>query len=202
VTDATTTALREELRVPDRFERLREAGTGALRSIVVPVADALRIIDARFTDMRAAGRGSLMILRGDTGAGKSTFLDTVGLFRNDVVTVRVPSDDDIAQALGCMPSTTGARIVVLEGREALGQVSAEALEAGMHAINAFLRTDAGLNTLVVWPANTDDPTERLVDLATKLGGEALFGIGEPVQRFVGPSRDTFVEIAERTVAAQ
>ncbi|MCW2992570.1 MAG: hypothetical protein JWQ18_65 [Conexibacter sp.] len=142
-----------------------------------------------------------MILRGETGAGKSTFLDTVGLFRDAVTTVRVASTQDIGDALGALLETTEARIVVLEGREALGEVSAAALEAGMHAINAFLRTAGGRNTLIVWPANTDDLTERLVDLASRLGGEALLGIGDPVQRFGGPSRSQFVRIADRTVGA-
>jgi len=53
----------------------------------------------------------------------------------------------------------------------------------------------------VWPTNTGDLTERLVELATKLGGEALLGIGDPVEQFSGPSQETFVGIAERTVAA-
>ena len=71
----------------------------------------------------------------------------------------------------------------------------------MHAINAFVRSEAGRDTLVVWPTNTDDLTEILVGLAKALGDEALFGIGEPVERFSGPAKADFVPIAERTVAA-
>ena len=71
---------RQELYVPDRYEGLREAGSGALRSIIVPVEMALTTLDKRFTDLMAARRGGLLLLRGDTGAGKTTFLDTVGLF--------------------------------------------------------------------------------------------------------------------------
>lgn len=33
---------RETLKVPDRFEGLRDAGTGALQSIIVPVQQRLR----------------------------------------------------------------------------------------------------------------------------------------------------------------
>jgi hypothetical protein len=198
--DATLTP-RETLRVPDRFEGLREAGTGALQSIVVPVHAALTAIDARFVDMGAAGRGSLMILRGDSGSGKSTFLDTVGLFRKGVVTERIPASEDMTEALRVTEPTTSPRVVVLEGREALGEISSAALEQGMHAINAFLRTDAGRDTLVVWPTNTDDLTARLVGLAEALGSEALFGVGAPVERFSGPAQSEFVSIAGRTVAA-
>lgn len=155
---------RETLRVPDRFEGLRDAGTGALQSIIVPVQSALATMDARFADMSAAGRGGLMILRGDSGSGKSTFLDTVGLFRKGVVTERIPASEDTVEALRAVEPTTSPRVIALEGREALGEISSAALEHGMHAINAFVRAEPGRNTLVVWPTNTDDLTESLVRL--------------------------------------
>ena len=192
---------REDLYVPDRFEGLRDAGSGALRSIITPVQDALAGIDTRFTDMRGARRGALLLLRGETGAGKSTFLDTVGLFRTEVVTERVPSDRDVVEALGTLEETSSPRIIVLEGREALGEDSRASVEAAMHAINGFVRSDRGRDTLVVWPTNTDPLTRLLVDIAGTLGAEALFGVGEPVERFAGPPKTEFVPIAERTVAA-
>jgi hypothetical protein len=191
----------EDLHVPDRFEGLRDAGTGALQSIIVPVQETLDILDERFVDMRAARRGSLMLLRGNSGAGKSTFLDTVGLFRHGVVTERVSPVFDIQEALQGLHPATSPRIVVLEGREALGDVSESALEAGMHAINTFVRSGAGRDTLVVWPINTDELADILARLAFKLGGEALLSVGEEVTAFSGPRHSEFVGIAERTVAA-
>jgi len=192
---------RETLRVPDRFEGLRDAGSGALQSIIVPVQHALVAIDSRFGDLSAAGRGGLMLLRGDSGSGKSTFLDTLGLFRRGVVTERIAASDDIGDALRATEPTASQRVIVLEGREALGDVSSAALESGMHAINTFVRTEAGRDTIVVWPTNTDDLTGSLVKLAEVLGSEALFGVGEPVERFSGPATNEFVTIASRTVAA-
>jgi DNA (cytosine-5)-methyltransferase 1 len=142
-----------------------------------------------------------MILRGDSGSGKSTFLDTVGLFRTGVVTERIVADDDLREALQALEPSSDPRIVVLEGREALGEVSSGVLEQGLHAINAFVRTDAGRGTLVVWPTNTDELTVLLVDLARKLGDDALFGVGESVERFDGPAKEQYIGIAGRTVAA-
>ncbi len=192
---------REALYVPDRFEGLRDAGSGTLRSIVIAVESALSALDDRFVEMRAARRGGLTILRGDTGAGKSTFLDTVGLFRRDVVTERISSGDDVPETLRSLEPTTTPRLVVLEGREALGEVSRAAIEADLHAINAFVRAANGQDTLVVWPTNTDDLTTLIRDVAESLGGEALLGVGDSVQRFFGPPNAEFVGIAERTVAA-
>ena len=190
-----------DLNVPDRFEGLREAGTGALRTIVVPVYDALDAIDSRFMDLRAAKRGSLMILRGESGAGKSTFLETIGLFRTGVASHPIPASAGIPAALKELPATNTARVIVLEGREALRDVSAASIESSMHAINNFVRSSAGRDTLVVWPTNTDDLTQMLVDFARTLGGEALLGVDEPFLRFWGPGKDAFVGIAERTIAA-
>lgn len=195
------TPLREDLNVPDRFEGLASAGSGSLRIIISPVEETLRAIDERFTDMRAARRGGLMILRGETGAGKSTFLNTVGLFRAGVVTERIAGADDVAEVLRATTRSAEPRIIVLEGREALGEVARASLEASMHTINSFVRSDAGQDTLVVWPTNTDDLTVALTDIATSLGSEALFGIGEPFERFSGPPRSAFVSIASKTVAA-
>ena len=71
----------------------------------------------------------------------------------------------------------------------------------MHAINSFVRSDAGHDTLAVWPTNTNDLTAALAEIATSLGAEALFGIGEPFEHFNGPPKSDFVSIASRTVAA-
>jgi hypothetical protein len=187
--------------VPDRFENLEEAGTGVLRLVVTPVQEALTILDRRFTDLHAARRGGLLILRGESGAGKSTFLNTVLLFRGGVVVYAIPRDADVGVALRAAGATSGPRIVILEGREALGEVSREALEAALHDVNSFVRSPDGRDTLVVWPTNTDDLTLELAGIAEALGAEALFGVGEPFEQFSGPTRAEFVGIAERTVAA-
>lgn len=196
-----TTISAAPLSVPDRFENLRSVGTGVLKGIVLPIDDVLDVIDSRFEDIHASGKGSLMLLRGDSGAGKSTFLDTVGLFRNGVETIRIRSKDDIAEALLSLGGGTGPRIVVLEGREALRDISDSALESALHEINSFTRSDEGAETLFVWPTNRDDLTDRLSRLGTDIGDSGLFGVDGPIVLFRGPPRDEWVRIAERTVSA-
>lgn len=190
----------EKLELPDRFEQLAGMGADELRLFIVPVHDALAAIDARFTEMHAAQRGGLMILRGDTGAGKTTFLNTMRLFRRGVVTERIGAGEDVRTALEAVPPTDNPRVLVLEGREALGEVSRASLEAAMHAINAFVRSKSGRETLVVWPTNTDDLTSALTEIGSALGGEALLGVDQLAERFSGPSKIDYVKIAERTVA--
>jgi hypothetical protein len=199
MTEGSPTTAREDLFVPDRFELLAQEGVD-LRTIVLPVGDALEVVQERAREMRSSRRGGLMILRGETGSGKSTFLDTVGLFLSGVTTIRIPGSADIAESLNGLPSCDGLRIAVLEGREALRDVPLEILEAGVHAINSFVR-DRGSSTLVVWPANTDDLATQLADLARTLGGESLLGTGPAIQLFSGPPSSDFVHIAEQTIGA-
>lgn len=192
---------REELYIPDRFEGLKRAGRDVLRTIIIPVDDGLATVDRRFAEMRAANRGALVILRGETGAGKSTFLDTVGLFRDSVVTERVPVDIDVPTALGAAGPTDVPRLLVLEGREALGSGSAQEVEQTLHSVNSFVRSDAGRDTLIVWPTNADDLTSMITEIGGRLGGDALFGVGDPVERFSGPPKEAFGRIAELTIQA-
>jgi hypothetical protein len=58
---------RESLYVPDRFEGLKDAPEGALRTIVTPVHRTLGQLDELAGQMRASRRGALMLLRGDGG---------------------------------------------------------------------------------------------------------------------------------------
>lgn len=202
MTDTLATPQNEQhLRVPDRFESLRDVGEQTLRSVITPVENELVKLDDRFEDMAAAGRGGFLILRGDSGSGKSTFLDTVGLFRQGVQTITLPASDDVADALAALPVSSTARLVVLEGREALLDVSTPALERSMHAINSFIKGPTGRSTLVVWPTNTDDLAESLASLGMKIGGSALLGTDGGIVRFSGPSKDQFINIGERTLAA-
>jgi len=159
------------------------------------------MIDQRFADMRSAGRGGLMVMRGDSGVGKSTFLETVGLFRVGVQSVKAPMSADIEEMLPALGRSDGPRVIVVEGREALREESQESLEVALHAINAFVRTEEGSDSLIVWPTNTDDLSERLLAIAAQLGGTALLGPDQSVLKFDGPVRESFIRIAQSTVHA-
>lgn len=190
-----------ELFLPDRFDTLQRRAPTQLDSIVVPVADAINHIKAVHRDAVAAGRGAFLILRGDSGSGKSTFLSTLNLFVESVEVLAVARSATIESSLRHAPSTVKTlRVIIIEGREALRDVAPADLEANVHEINAFLRTRAGENTLVVWPANADDLATLLVTTAQRVGADALLGVGDPSYRFRGPPRAQFLDIATRTIA--
>ncbi len=141
-----------------------------------------------------------MLLRGISGVGKSTFLDTVAFFRHGIDTVRIGRNDDVSRSLE-ESASDHPRIIVLEGREALRDSSRQEIEATMHEVNQFIRSDLGKQALVVWPTNVEDLTSLLLSLGNELGREALFGIANPVTTFLGPSKSEYIRIARQTVSA-
>lgn len=190
-----------DISLPDRYDMLARKAVGQLTQIIVPVESALSHIDNLYADMRASSRGTFLIIRGDSGTGKSTFIHTIGLFRENIETISFGKDADIGVSLNSLkPTTQKLRIVVFEGREALTDVSSEILEKSIHSINSFVRTVAGESTIIAWPANRDDLATKLASLAAEIGAEALVGLGEPVFKFTGPPKSDFVSIANRTLA--
>lgn len=191
--------------VPDRFDVLerRAKHQHELKNIIVAVDDALASLDDTYSDIVAAGRGSFWVFRGSSGSGKSTFLHTVNLFRPEVETLSIQSDEPVPQTLTDLrkaePLLKKLRIIVIEGREALTDFSVDQLEKDLHSINSFIRSNSGERTLVVWPCNADDLQERLITLAERIGADSLLGVGDPVYRFQGPPQDQYIEIATRTI---
>lgn len=191
----------DDLFIPDRFDMLKRKADDKLQTIIVPVDDALRVIDLRRRGIRAAGRGGFLILRGDSGSGKSTFLHTLNLFRERHITLSIERSDEIGsflQRLG--PAACELRTLVIEGREALRDTGLAELEAALHDINSFLRTERGEHTIIAWPCNADDLQSALIETAKRIGGDALLGTGDAYMNFSGPPKDQYLEIGKRTVA--
>ncbi len=191
----------ENVIVPDRYETLARRANDKLPSIVVPVPESLAVVDDIFGRMRRTGRGAFLILRGASGAGKSTFLHTVNLYKTGVRTLSVPGGSSIRSFLEShKPSTEMLEILVLEEREAAISFTDSELEDWLHSINGFIRSPKGEKCLVAWPCNTDALRDRIVSLANSIGGEALLGPKLPWLNFSGPAKESFLTIAERTLS--
>jgi hypothetical protein len=190
--------------VPDRFDSLKEyAEDAALKNIVIPVQEALHRLDDTFDDIRASRRGAFWILRGQSGSGKSTFLHTAFLFREDIETISIFNDISVSEALISFKNSRFEKryqIIVIEGREALTDFSKQDLERDIHSINSFIRSVSGQNCLIAWTCNTDELQNILIQLANNIGSDSLLGVGEPVYSFTGPPHSNYINIANRTIA--
>lgn len=190
-----------DLVIPDRFEPLREYAEPLLDNIVEPVESALAHFDELHLDMTSAHRGAFLVLRGDSGTGKSTFLHTLHFFRDSVESISVGQEESISSFLSHLTTTIKKlRVVVLEGREALKDFSNESIESDLHSINGFLRSPAGRGTIIVWPCNADAIEQKLIGVAEQIGSDALLGVDGRALQFEGPTRDQFRKIAETTIA--
>ena len=191
----------ESLSVPHRFEILeRRTDDDQLKGIIVPVESGLAAIDDIFAEMRGAHCGAFRVLRGNPGSGKSTFLHTLHQFRGGVRTVSVPRKEDIRNFLDKAKGGEALTVFVLEEREAATTFTDKELEDWLHAINGFIRTERGENSLIIWPCNTDELMNRVVKIATAVGGDALLGTDDPAMIFKGPDKSSFEKIAATTVS--
>lgn len=86
--------------VPDRYEVLaRKVPQASISQLVVRIPQTLKQFDEVFKVMDSAGRGALVVLRGVSGSGKSTFLHTLKIFKKDVETISIESGVSIKLAL-------------------------------------------------------------------------------------------------------
>jgi Ni2+-binding GTPase involved in maturation of urease and hydrogenase len=144
-----------QILLPNRFEGLTR-NKANLEAIIVPIENSLEVIDRAASEIKSCGSGLFLILRGKSGAGKTTFLRTVPLFRQSVAVAAIQKSDDILTYLqSTVTCKERLRIITVEGREALGEAQDAELENAIHGINQFIRSDNGSSTLVVWPCNTD-----------------------------------------------
>ena len=187
--------------VPDRFESLERRAQDNLRTIIEPVQQSLDKMDEVFSLMRSTDRGAFLVLRGASGASKSTFLHTMNLYRENVRTISVSGGIGIREFFNAATvDSKFLNIFVLEEREAATSFSDSELEDWLHSINGFIRSTKGSKSLVVWPCNTDTLRDRIVSLAEQIGGESLIGANEKWHHFLGPQKEQYAIIAERTLA--
>jgi DNA (cytosine-5)-methyltransferase 1 len=189
--------------IPDRFEVLSRESESRLDGIIVPIEGALKEIDSLENAMSSAQRGAFAILRGDSGAGKTTFLHTIGRYRAGVQTTSLEGAVDIPAELQAFTPSVDSKltVLVLEEREAALTFSDDELETWLHSINAFIRSSKGKRCIVVWPCNTDALERRLVTLSLAIGGKSLLGSRSSAIRFDGPQKDQFGLIAANTISS-
>ena len=187
--------------LPDRYEGLNEtAGNKDVTKIIVPVQSGIEKIEEYYEEIVSSGRGAFLILLGKSGSGKTTFLRTLSIFIKNVEVITISNDMNILEEISSLSkSKYSLRILIIEGRESILDMSNIEVTNAIQTINRFIRTDKGNNTLVVWPCNNQDIVDNLVETSRTVGGTSLLDYENTYFSFVGPDKSQFVYIAKQTV---
>lgn len=118
--------------LPLRWERLRieaEKKNVPLKPLIYPVSEALNEIKKELRWIEQTRAGKLLVLSGLTGSGKTTFLNSLDLFIDDVVinTISIKAIDSretIEDKLSLLKrDATKYSVVILEGKETKGSLT-------------------------------------------------------------------------------
>lgn len=191
----------EKFLLPDRFEGLHEtAGNKDITKIISPVEYGINTIQNIYEEMDSSGRGSLLILLGNSGSGKTTFLRTLDLFIENVEILTLSNEMDVKESINKLTeSRFELRIIVIEGRESILDMSNIEVTTAIHVINSFIRSKKGKKSLVVWPCNNKDIVDNLVETSRTVGATSLLGLEDTYFTFDGPDKGQFMHIAKQTV---
>ena len=160
---------------------------------------ALTEESAQFLEQLVKAKYNLFVC-GGTNSGKTTFLRTLDLFIENVEILTISNEMDIRSEINKLTeSKYELRIVIIEGRESILDMSNTEVTAAIHMINSFIRSPKGKKSLVVWPCNDKDIVDNLVETSRTVGGTALLGLKDTYFSFDGPDKTQFVNIAKQTV---
>lgn len=198
--------------LPTRWEYLQPKITGEeellVRTIIRPVYSALDVLRDIFETLTITGGAQLLIMRADTGSGKTTFLNTVHHYIQDIklnittIDLQPLSEKTFADELWKFsPRQDGINLLVLEGREKPADVSDDFMQVVLANINRFSRTKR-VPLLFVIPTIEEEVARSWCEHGASIGDlipEQVLYEGSKWYRFPGVARDQYVEIAEETV---
>jgi hypothetical protein len=116
-----------QLTLPTRWELLQpriQSDDVSLRTIIRPVPQAIQIVRNITEYLRTTSGCQVLVVRADTGSGKTTFLNTLPHYMPDVnfniqtLDLQFVSEDDFGSELNKLKlNIKGVNLIILEGRE-------------------------------------------------------------------------------------
>ena len=187
--------------LPDRYEGLAaHMNTNDIPKIIIPVTSAIERIKELYEEIMSSGRGAFLILKGQSGCGKTTFLRTLPIFMENIEVCTLDNSSPLETAFDNFQlQRAGFRVIVIEGRESILDMKNAEVVTIIHKINTFIRSKDGMNSLIVWPCNNDDIVTQLVETSKVVGGTALLNSQETYFEFSGPPKNDYLRIVEQTI---
>lgn len=193
--------------LPSRFENFKlnrgfsytTTELERLKAFVFQMPEATTHIKRMIRTMKASNSGAFMILKGESGIGKTTFLNTLPLYieKLEVRSIYNRNKNLLSEEFEIIKGTNYPRIIILENRETFETLSSNQLEKEIHTINSFIRSEAGENTIVVWPCNGEEMTKEIIQFAGHIGGSSLFR-EDTILEYIGLPKNRFIPILKST----
>lgn len=198
-----------QLILPKRFEILeREAKNAGLNpsDVVERVDDAARRVESLLRQVRDGGTGLFEVFFGHSGAGKTTFLQTLPKFFEHVRVIPIEGTVPLMELEQQMSLTfrpeadAPLRLFVLKDRDN-ARVGGEEAEDFFEMLRRMFRTAEG-QVLVIWPVTRDRTREVLARVAWETGAESVVPLDtKGVYHFVGLPKERFPAVASITVSS-
>jgi hypothetical protein len=163
---------------PYRWERLKAIADTkkiSLKPLIVPVYEGIKEIDEQLQRVEETGMGRLFIICGESGSGKTTFLNSLGYFIDDLyiksVTMKnIDSTDLVQTTLDAAGRELDQKsLIVLEGKETPGALKDDEIDNLLAALNIDFRTDSGSSTLFVIPTPSQAVANSISQRAAAVG---------------------------------
>lgn len=189
--------MKQDFILPARFENLKNC-VFQLNDIIVEITEAIdKIREIRY-EMHCSNSGYFLVIKGKSGCGKSTFINTLNIFFDSVEIKSIDANIQLSKALPVLnPTRKDFRVIILEKRESYEEISTKTLEAELHAINDFIRSENGENSIIIWPTNSDQLVGGISLIGNNIGGASLID-DDSIYRFSGPPKDMYYQITKNT----
>jgi hypothetical protein len=193
---------------PQRWEILKaeaEKRNVPIKPLIAPVQPALKEIEKERKQIEETGMGRLFIMSGVSGSGKSTFINSLNLFLDDVTihTVnikQIDSRDVVEHTLADLHRERDIfSVVVLEGKETPGALKSEDLDILLTSLNYDFRQETGKRTLFVIPTTSQPVAQAISQQASEIGG--MTTRSRQFYVFEGPHRRDYELITDRMLRA-
>lgn len=201
------------LELPTRWELLQPKIDNqkiSARTIIQPIPKAMSEVRNIAEYLRTTGGCQVLVVRGDTGSGKTTFLNTLPIYMQDIgfkvstIDLEPIEAESFYEELNKLEiGSENINLIVLEGREKPESITDKYIQILLSNINRFSRAKR-VPLLFVIPTIEEQVARNWCDHGIKIGDlipKMRLHEGSRWYTFSGVDRSKYKEIVEETVRA-
>lgn len=201
------------LTLPNRWEHLQPKIEGrkvAVKTVIRPVERAMIIIRSIISYLETTGGSQVLVMRADSGSGKTTFLNTLSDYMPDVTFNKqiielenIDVEDFNAELQSRNTIDDGINLFILEGREKPESVNEKYVQIVLSNINRFAR-NRRVPIIFVIPTTDANVARLWCEQGSTLGDlipEGKLYEGSRWYEFLGIIKDQYMNITKETVEA-